>query len=80
MIKQFRTCENCNQNFIWDCEGTGETAGILDLREILDCSETRLIQWEKENPEIDLSAYFCWTCTSKIGDEIELEERENEVL
>jgi len=73
-MKDFRTCENCEQNFYWDCEGTGESDGILDLQEILDCSETKIIKWEKQNPKIDLSAYFCWTCTSKIGDEIELGE------
>jgi hypothetical protein len=73
-MSNFRTCENCKENFDWDCERTGDE-GILDLQEILDCSETTITKWEKQNPNIDLHGYFCWRCTSKIGDEIEKGEQ-----
>jgi hypothetical protein len=66
-----RECQSCNRDFNWDIEGVGESDGILDLQEILECSESRIKEWEKQNPNIDLSAYFCWSCVSKVGDEIE---------
>ena len=75
-MSNFRTCENCKENFDWEeTEFDMSDGGILDLQEILDCSETTITKWEKQNPSIDLSAYFCWNCTSKIGDEIEKGEQ-----
>ena len=65
-----RECEFCNRDFYWD-NGVGESHGILDLQEILECSENRIKEWEKQNSNIDLSLYFCWSCVSKVGDEIE---------
>ena len=64
-MQNLRTCENCNTNFSLD------TQGILNLEEVLECSEHKIKQWESNNPNIDLSAYFCWDCTTKVGNEIE---------
>ena len=47
---------------------------IMDLREILECSEQRLNQWEKDNPNIDLLDWFCMSCCEKVGNEIEEEK------
>jgi len=46
---------------------------MLDLAEILECSNKRIEQWQKSNPKIMLYDWFCHPCASKIGNEIESE-------
>tara|TARA_R110001583_G_scaffold13637_1_gene58151 strand:- start:800 stop:1015 length:216 start_codon:yes stop_codon:yes gene_type:complete len=46
---------------------------MLDLTEILECSNKRLEQWQKSNPKIMLYDWFCDPCASKIGNQIESE-------
>ena len=62
---EYEKCEVCNEKVDLDYNG------ILNLQEILECSDNRVAEWEKENPNIDLYNYFCWECTEKIGREIE---------
>jgi len=60
----YRKCSVCKTED--DCENM-----IMDLQEILDCSEQRIQEWESNNPNIDLQSWFCWDCSTKVGTEIE---------
>ena len=64
---EYEKCEVCNEKVDLDYNG------ILNLQEILECSEQRLNQWEKDNPNIDLLDWFCMSCCEKVGNEIEEE-------
>ncbi len=44
---------------------------ILDLEEILECSDQTTEQWKSKNPNIDLYDWFCYPCTEKFITEIE---------
>jgi hypothetical protein len=44
---------------------------IMDIREILECSEQRITEWENNNKNISLYDWFCMPCCKKIGNEIE---------
>lgn len=44
---------------------------IMDIREILECSEQRITEWENNNKNISLYDWFCMLCCKKVGNEIE---------
>ena len=44
---------------------------LLDLAQILECSNERIEQWEDKNPNICLQDWFCSPCASKFIKEIE---------
>ena len=56
-------------------ENVSQENMTMDIREILECSEQRIIQWEKDNPNIDLYDWFCLSCCNKVGNEIEENEK-----
>ena len=64
MIVETRKCSVCNTED--DCENM-----VMDLQEILDCSEERTREWETNNPNIDLQSWFCWDCCTTTSIEIE---------
>ena len=66
----YRDCNVCGESF----NLYADDEGLLNLEEILDCTEERQHQWQKENPDIDLTGYFCINCA---GDTIEDIEGEN---
>ena len=45
--KEYRKCSVCNKQDEYENM-------IMDLREILDCSEQGIQEWESNNPNIDL--------------------------
>lgn len=51
---------------------------IMDIEEILECSEQVITKWQSQNTNIDLYDWFCMSCCEKIGNEIE--RRNNERL
>ena len=68
LMKEIRTCNVCKKKDEYENM-------TMDIREILECSEQRIIQWEKENPNIDLYDWFCLSCCNKVGNEIEENEK-----
>jgi|TARA_E500000178_G_C16610585_1_gene568856 hypothetical protein len=56
----YRDCEVCTKpfNIFHDVEG------LLDLQEILDCTDQQLAEWQNKNPDIDLTNYFCSECAT----------------
>ena len=44
---------------------------ILDLEEILECSDQTTEQWESKNSNIDLYDWFCYPCSKKFITKIE---------
>ncbi len=44
---------------------------IMDIEEILECSEQVITKWQSQNPNIDLYDWFCMSCCEKIDNEIE---------
>ena len=45
---------------------------IMNIEEILECSEQRITEWQSHNPKIDLEDWFCMSCCAKLGNEIEV--------
>ena len=68
LMKEIRTCNVCKKKDEYENM-------TMDIREILECSEQRIIQWEKYNPNIDLYDWFCLSCCNKVGNEIEENEK-----
>ena len=66
LIEEIRTCNVCKKKDEYENM-------IMDIREILECSEQRLNKWEKDNSNIDLLDWFCMSCAEKVGSEIEEE-------
>ena len=66
LIEETRTCNVCKKKDEYENM-------IMDIRELLECSEQRLNQWGKDNPNIDLLDWFCMSCCEKVGNEIEEE-------
>jgi hypothetical protein len=62
--KEYRKCSVCNKQDEYENM-------IMDLREILDCSEQGIQEWESNNPNIDLLSWFCFDCATTVGLEIE---------
>ena len=62
----YRDCNVCGKSF-----NLFDGYGLLDLEEILDCTEERQHQWQKENPNIDLTGYFCSNCAGDTIEDIE---------
>ena len=68
-LEEPRQCNACNK--------VDEYKNMcLDLAEILECSNERIDQWEKKNPNISLQDWFCHSCATKHITEIE--ESDNE--
>ena len=44
---------------------------IMDIREVLECSEQRITEWENKNKNICLYDWFCMSCCKKVGNGIE---------
>ena len=67
----YRDCEICTKpfNIFHDAEG------LLDLQEILDCTDQKLAEWQNKNPDIDLTSYFCSNCATDTIKDIEGLER-----
>ena len=66
LVEEIRTCNVCKKKDEYENM-------IMDIREILECSEQRLNQWEKATPNIDFLDWFCMSCCEKVGNEIEEE-------
>ena len=66
LVEEIRTCNVCKKKDEYENM-------IMDIREILECSEQRLNKWEKDNSNIDLLDWFCMSCCEKDGIEIEEE-------
>ena len=62
----YRDCDVCGKSF-----NLFDGYGLLNLEEILDCTEERQHQWQKENPDIDLTSYFCGNCAGDTIEDIE---------
>ena len=50
---------------------------IIEIRDILECSQETIEQWEDNNRNIDLYGWFCHSCATKHITEIE--ESDNEI-
>ena len=61
---ELRECNVCNK--INEYENM-----ILDVEEILECSQQRIIEWENKNKNICLYDWFCMSCCGKVIKEIE---------
>jgi len=61
-----RQCNVCDKIFNYE-------NGIMDIREILECSDKRLEEWQKKNSNIMLDDWFCMDCATKYIKEIETE-------
>jgi len=48
---------------------------IMNIEEILECSEQRIIEWQSQNQSINLQGWFCMPCCKKVGNEIEEVEK-----
>ena len=44
---------------------------IMDIREVLECSEQRITKWENKTNHICLYDWFCMSCCKKVGNGIE---------
>ena len=44
---------------------------VMEIRDILECSQETIEQWEDKNRNIDLYDWFCSPCASKFIKEIE---------
>jgi len=53
-----RQCNSCGITF----DIYQDSEGLLNLEEILECSEQQQKQWQQKNPKIDLLGYFCGRC------------------
>ena len=44
---------------------------VMEIRDILECSQETIEQWEDKNRNIDLYDWFCHSCATKYIKEIE---------
>tara|TARA_R100001460_G_scaffold106853_1_gene154818 strand:- start:429 stop:638 length:210 start_codon:yes stop_codon:yes gene_type:complete len=63
-MSDIRICNVCNTKDEYENM-------IMDIVEILECSEETIEQWEANNTNIDLCDWFCMSCCEKVGNEIE---------
>jgi len=66
-ILELRECNVCNKQDEYENM-------IMDLGEILECSEQRIEEWQSNNPNICLTDWFCMSCCEKVGTEIEVSD------
>tara|TARA_Y100000592_G_C5227723_1_gene202397 strand:+ start:225 stop:470 length:246 start_codon:yes stop_codon:yes gene_type:complete len=64
-IRQCHVCEKSNNIY------ESESSMILNIEEILECSDERIEDWESKNKNISLMDWFCGNCASKFINEIE---------
>ena len=64
--QEIRTCSVCNKKDKYENM-------IMDIREILECSEQRINEWYVDNTDIDLLDWFCMSCCKKVVNKIEEE-------
>ena len=50
---------------------------VMEIRDILECSQETIEQWEDNNRNVDLYGWFCHSCATKHITEIE--ESDNEI-
>jgi len=62
----YRDCNLCGESFNLYAD-----EGLLNLEEILECSEKQQQQWQSNNPRIDLTGYFCSNCAEHTIQQIE---------
>lgn len=63
----YRDCNLCGHSF----NLYADDEGLLNLEEILECSEQQQQQWQSNNPRIDLTSYFCSNCAEHTIQQIE---------
>ena len=63
----YRDCNLCSKSF----NLYADNEGLLNLEEILECSEQQQQQWQSNNPRIDLTSYFCSDCAEHTIQQIE---------
>ena len=63
----YRDCNLCSKSF----NLYADDEGLLNLEEILECSEQQKQQWQSNNPRIDLTSYFCNNCAEHTIQQIE---------
>ncbi len=63
----YRDCNVCSKSF----NLYADDEGLLNLEEILECSEQQQQQWQSNNPRIDLTSYFCSDCAEHTIKQIE---------
>ena len=68
IIEDQRECNVCGKTFDYD-------NGMLNILEILECSDARIQEWQKKNPNIMLEDWFCMDCVNKHITQIETKER-----
>ena len=59
-----KECHVCGKTFDYD-------NGMLNILEILECSDERIEEWQEKNPNIMLDAWFCMDCVYKHVTQIE---------
>ena len=64
MMNEIRVCNVCG------AEDEYENM-IMDIEEILECSEQRITEWKNKNKNICTNDWFCISCCEKVGNEIE---------
>tara|TARA_B100000424_G_C22708204_1_gene385723 strand:+ start:444 stop:653 length:210 start_codon:yes stop_codon:yes gene_type:complete len=64
MMSEIRVCNVCGTKDEYENM-------IMDIEEILECSEQVITKWQSQNPNIDLYDWFCMSCCEKIDNEIE---------
>jgi|TARA_R100000426_G_scaffold14249_2_gene13669 hypothetical protein len=64
MMSEIRVCNVC---------GTKDEHEnmIMDIEQVLECSEQVITKWQSQNPNIDLYDWFCMPCCEKIGNKLE---------
>ena len=63
-MSEIRVCNVCGTKD--ECKNM-----IMNIEEILECSEQRITEWQSHNLKIDLEDWFCMSCCEKLGNEIE---------
>jgi len=63
-MSESRQCNHCSKNFHQD-------DGMLNILEILECSDQEVEQWQQYNSKTKLEDWFCMDCVSTIIPEIE---------
>jgi hypothetical protein len=67
MMSEIRVCNVCGTKDEYENM-------IMNIEEILECSEQRITEWQSHNPKIDLEDWFCMSCCAKLGNEIEVND------